>query len=95
MAVQKTHLNKEQTNSLATKYPKIIVKSNGNSTNSGGIAFVQNKDLLNDLKWTHTELMPGRVSRLQVVIGDNNGLDIITPNNSTDKAEFYETLLRT
>jgi exonuclease III len=97
MAVQETHLNEEEADALTNKFPKIIVESNGTSTNSGGVAFVLNKDLLNDLKWTHTELIPGRMSRLQVVTGDDNGLDIINvyaPNNNTEKAEFYEEVYK-
>jgi len=95
MAVQETHLNEEEATTLTTKFPKIIVESNGNSTNSGGVAFVLNKDLLNELTWTHTELIPGRMSRLQILTKDENGLDIINiyaPNNNAEKAQFYETV---
>ena len=96
MAVQETHLNEEEANLLKAKFPKITIESNGDSTNSGGVAFVLNKDITNEMTWIHTSLIPGRMSRLQLITKDENGLDIINiyaPNNNAEKAEFYEQAL--
>jgi hypothetical protein len=88
MAVQETHLSEEEANLLTNKFPKLIIESNGNSTNSGGVAFILNKDLLNEFKWVHTVLIPRRMSRLQVLTHNENGLDIINLyalNNNAEK----------
>ncbi|KIJ93783.1 hypothetical protein K443DRAFT_125470 [Laccaria amethystina LaAM-08-1] len=92
LAVQETHLDLEEASLLALKYPKIIVESNGHSKSKGGVAFVINKDLIGDALWHHTELIPGRMSRLQIITKDENGLDLINlyaPNNDKEKAEFF------
>jgi endonuclease/exonuclease/phosphatase family metal-dependent hydrolase len=95
LAIQESHLNKEEADKLQELYPNIIVENNGQYTNKEGISFILNKDLVGNKKWKHTELIKGRLSRLQLEWEEGQGLDIInvySPNNEKEKVEFYKTV---
>src|ERR1700722_4386188 len=95
LGIQETRLNEEETARLQQQHPKIIIENNGNSTAKEGVAFILNKDLVNGRRWIHTKIIQNRVSRLQIQITENEGLDIIliyAPNETIQKINFYEKL---
>ena len=95
LAVQETHLNETEAEKLGDKYQNIIVESNGTETNKEGVAFILNKELVQNKVWKHETIIPGRVSRLQIEWDNNQGLDIINvyaPNRNDHKVEFFEKL---
>jgi hypothetical protein len=95
LGIQEAHLNMEETDRVNNSNPKVIVINNGVSTTKEGIAFVLNKDLINETEWNHTVLIEGRASRLQIRVEEERGLDIIliySPNTDKDKIEFWKTL---
>jgi ribonuclease HI/exonuclease III len=95
LGIQETRLNDAEVQKLLNENPMIHIESNGNSTAKEGVAFVLNKNLLANKTWIHTTIIENRVSRLQLQLEENEGLDIIliyAPNETNAKLEFFEKL---
>jgi exonuclease III len=95
LGLQETHLVDDELERLRVAHPAMIIESNGVSTSKEGVAFMLNKDLVRGKTWQHTVLIPGRASRLQFDVGDENGLDIVlvyAPNAVGEKLEFINQL---
>ena len=97
LALQKTHLDNDETEALRQVCPKVEIINNGTSKNKEGVAFVINKDLANDMTWKHTILVEGRMSRLSIRVEEDRGLDIINvyaPNEDKNKIVFFEKMYK-
>ena len=95
LGVQESHLNVEETDALNERFKKAIILNNGSSTVKGGVTFVLNKDLVNGMRWEHTPIIEGRVSRLEIETEKDRGMNIVllyAPNEDKDKANFWNTL---
>ena len=92
LALQETHLDDEETETIGKMCPKIEIINNGVSKIKEGVAFAINKDLANNMTWNHTVLIEGRASRLTIKVEEERGLDVIViyaPNGDKDKKEFF------
>ena len=95
LGIQESHLNDEETEKLNDRFQKMIVINNGSSTSKGGVSFVLNKELVNGMKWSHTQIIEGRASRLEIETEKDRGLNIVlvyAPNGELDKIAFWKLL---
>ncbi|KAM6496546.1 Endonuclease/exonuclease/phosphatase [Amanita muscaria] len=98
MMVQESHLSKERTDSLNSKFGRnllILNSSLGDSTNSAGVTFVINRRVL---AWTEldlTEIVPGRAVLLSIARQDLDTLHILNiyaPNAPAENEQFWRDL---
>ena len=95
LGVQETHLDEEEAMRISQMCPKIELINNGISKSKEGVAFIINKDLANNMTWSHKELIEGRASRLTIEIEKERGINIIViyaPNSDNEKIEFFKEL---
>ena len=99
LALQETHLSDELADDVSTLYQRRMTIINSpcenNPTNSAGVAFVINKEILNaeNVK-THT-LIPGRAIYISFKWHNNvtlSAVNVYAPNETSKHAQFWEDL---
>ncbi|KAG2127161.1 Endonuclease/exonuclease/phosphatase, partial [Suillus bovinus] len=99
IGLQETKLNHKDEEEINLENPKIIFINNptDNNNTTAGTAFVINKDKVQNKTWTHTIVIPGRLSVLNFKNTESQQFKIInlySPNDQTPKKAFYEEVLR-
>jgi len=99
LAIQETKMKPEEEINVMNANPRIhyINNSIGDEQQGAGIGFVLNKDLIQNKRWHHTTIIPGRASRLEIEWTEEQGLDIINiyaPNDGIEKRNFLIELYK-
>ena len=95
LGIQESHLENDEVETLQERFQNLIVLNNGVSTSKGGVTFILNKEKVNGMKWTHIPLLEGRVSRLEIEIEQERGINIIlvyAPNENKEKSAFWKRM---
>jgi exonuclease III len=99
MALQETHLDNEDMGSLARMHQRRLVIINSpdpeRPTQSAGVAFALNKEVINTEDITVTEVIPGRAILLNIGWRDGQRLrvlNIYAPNVKAQQITFWDTL---